>query len=281
MWTKHEPYQWPDMTGKIMCENMITTDTEGLAELGSIHGQSNGKSWMGGMYKDETVQCVRNGDPSAVPASEKLLANFEELVPLSQAWQNTLSVTGGGVNVPVALTGNPHCMIRRRRVASAVGPLSILVDLTSSAAIPADKVRKRGVAILALTRLLSNVRPVEVYVISALGGYSNSKRNSIATRLDTSPLDLARAAHLISHTSISRCLGYGILQGLLNADNGWGFGSFGVHSKTGKQAYTAMLAPANDVLFVPPIFMTDPLIENPVKWIQERITEYAGDMLAA
>ena len=264
-------------------DNLAICDLPGFVEFaGKVTGYkrtSSNSSWYGGMLFDQSLECVRKGDLAGVPASDKFLAAFENLIPVSRAWRTYDSVVGGSVNVPAFLAGQPLSMRQRRRVLIETAPLCVMADLTSSAGISADNVRKRGCAILALVRLLSAIRPVELWAVIALG--VRGQRDSVCVRLDTAPLDLARAAHVLTHPSVSRCLGYGSLHQAFNAGGQWGYGDIDKHRKCAADTYREHLCPGSDALFVPPVFLTDDSINAPEKWLRDMIARYGGMPAAA
>jgi hypothetical protein len=101
--------------------------------------------------------------------------------------------------VPQYLAGNPYSMRLKRRHATATAPLSVFVELVASAGINAETCLKRGVAMLALVRMLTNLRPVELWAVIAMG--RQNSRSSLCVRLDTAPLDLKRAIHVTNRCS--------------------------------------------------------------------------------
>ena len=118
---------------------------------------------------------------AGVAASDKLLAEMEALVPVSQSWRTFNSVIGMCPNVPQYLAGNPYNMRLKRRCATATAPLSIFVELVASAGIDARTCLKRGAAMLALVRMLANLRPVELWCVIAIG--QRNSRSSLCVRL--------------------------------------------------------------------------------------------------
>jgi hypothetical protein len=189
-------------------ENFVLCDLPGFAEFaGRVPGEKRSESdqrkdWYGGMSFDRSIEAVRSGDMTGVAASDRLLAEKESLVPVSKSWRTLDSVIGMCPNVPQYLAGNPYNMRLKQRCATATAPLSIFVELVASAGISAQTCLKRGSAMLALVRMLANLRPVELWCVVAIG--QRNSRSSLCVRLDTAPLDLARAAHVLTHPSVFR-----------------------------------------------------------------------------
>jgi hypothetical protein len=193
-------------------ENFVVCDLPGFADFAErlprarrVAGTGR-TQWWGGMSYDQSVAALRHGDESGVAASDRLLNDMEALVPVSRSWRTINSVTGMSPNVPHYLAGNPYNMRLKRRSTSVTAPLAIFVELVASAGIDAQTCLKRGAAMLALVRTLANLRPVELWCVIAVG--QRNSRSSLCVRLETAPLDLARSAHVFTHPSVFRALGY-------------------------------------------------------------------------
>ena len=232
--------------------------------------KESGERWVGSTYEDFEKK-VMTGDESLVEGSEEFLSKIEDQVPMSRGWRNVDDVVGAVPNVPAFLAGHPQCMRRRERTMRDTAPLAIYMDLTSSAGISERDVQKRGVVLLALTRLLVEHRPVELWVGTSLGG--NSRSGTVAWRIDTAPLDLARAAFHISATVMSRGFGYGLCQHLQNTGGSWPFGSYDKHYQTAKDRL-AVVFPGQEILYIPPIMLGDEMTKDPVGWIKRTMTSY-------
>jgi hypothetical protein len=197
-------------------ENFVLCDLPGFAEFAArLPSEKRAahevrKDWYGGMTYERSLEAVRSGDSAGVVASDKLPGEMESLVPVSQCWRTVDSVVGMCPNVPQYLSGSPYSMRLKRRCATATAPLSVFVELVASAGIDAATCLKRGAAILAMVRMLANLRPVELWCVIAIG--QRNLRSSLCVRLDTAPLDLARAAHMLTHPSVFRALGYKSLE---------------------------------------------------------------------
>jgi hypothetical protein len=269
-------------------ENFVVCDLPGFADYADQLprekrnvGQERAQ-WYGGMTYDQSLAAVRCGDTTGVAASDKLLSELEALVPVSKSWRTFNSVIGMCPNVPQYLAGNPYNMRLKRRCATATAPLSIFVELVASAGIDTQTCLRRGAAMLALVRTLANVRPVELWCVIAIG--QKASRSSLCVRLDTAPLDLARSAHVFTHPSIFRALGYKSLdhEFYRNGWNGsWAFGDHGLHVGTAAESYRRLLRPGSDVLFIPPVHVKDLYLTHPAQWLRSMIAQHGGVELEA
>lgn len=258
-------------------------DMAGFAELAdTVTGYHRSRvtarnAWTGGKAYSTAVDQVRNGDLAGVAASEALLDKLETEQFVSPVWRNRLDVVGGAPCVPAYLSGHPMAMRRRERVRTEQGPLTIIVSMSLSAAIEVDDMRKRGATLLALVRLLSANRPVEVWTAICLGGYSHGSH--VLTRLDTAPLDLARAAHMLTCPSVTRGIGYGIC-GEMKDGSKWPHGNFEAYQQTARELYSGVIGTNSEVLYVGAAHSKDPTVRNPVQWLKETLAQYGGATLA-
>jgi len=263
-------------------ENFVLLDLPGFAEfadrlpIGKRNDTRN--QWYGGMSFDQSIEAVRRGDMAGVAASDRFLAEMESLLPVSKSWRTLDSVTGMCPNVPQYLAGNPYNMRLKRRRATSTAPLSVFVELVTSAGVNAQTCLKRGAAMLALVRMLANLRPVELWCVIAIG--QRFSRSSLCVRLDTAPLDLGRAAHVLTHPSVFRALGYKSLEHEFYMPTGWegdwAFGDHALHVRTAAESYKRVLDPGSDVLFIPPVHVNDLYLTEPAKWLRAMIAQHGG-----
>jgi hypothetical protein len=246
-----------------------------------------GDSWSGGVAYATFKQRASTGDNALVLESDKHLALIEDQVPMARGWRNVDDVVGAVPNVPAFLAGHPQCMRRRQRAMRDTAPLAIYMDLTSSAGIDAKDVQKRGIVLLALTRLLVEHRPVELWVGTGMGSsfsHRNGSKSISATvcwRIDTAPLDLARAAFHISSTAMARGFGYEMVHGELDMPHGhWPFGNHALHCRTAEARLKEVFA-GQELLYIPPIYWGDPMTQDPVAWVKRVLARYVGEEEAA
>jgi hypothetical protein len=241
------------------------------ANVGAFRGH-------GGDWEGDTVSSFRSkaavGDNSLVEESERFLAEIEDQVPMSRGWRNVDDVVGAVPNVPAFLAGHPQCMRRRERAARDNAPLAIYMDLTSSGGIDASDVARRGVVLLALCRMLVEHRAVELWVGASLGGWSRGGSGTVAWRIDTTPLDLARAAYHIGATAMSRLFGYKLNQSLNRTGGAWPFNNYDLHVRTAEERLRRIMDHGGDLLYIPGIYLTDPMTRDPIGWLKRTMQQY-------
>lgn len=242
----------------------------------------NEPHWCGGFTGEQSIAACRNGDMTGVPIADKMLGDLESLITFrTRSFRIVDDIAGGVPNVPAYLAGHPNHMRRRERVASEQAPLTVIADLCSSGGISAHDVQKRGAAILALVRLLSESRPVELWAVNELDAQGDGSQCAVAIciKIETSPLDLARAAHVLTSPSVPRALCYGYSQKYHGSHLRWAYGSteyMQLQRDTGAEAFKRIFAPNADCLYVPPVYLNDPCVGNPVQWIKSMVAKHGG-----
>jgi hypothetical protein len=121
-----------------------------------------------------------------------------------------------------------------------------------------------------------------LWCVIAIG--QRNSRSSLCVRLETAPLDLARSAHVFTHPSVFRGLGYKSLDhafygGEWNGD--WAFGDHALHVRTAAESYRRLLRPGSDVLFIPPVHVKDSYLTQPAQWLRSMIAQHGGVQLEA
>lgn len=265
--------------------------TQNHAQNSYLKRASATNSWSGNISGKTAIKYARQGNLASVEASDKLLTEMEQYLNFGVSkFERFNTVAGGAVNVPAYISGAPASMVSRRRTMSEQAPLSIIVDLSTSASIDADQLQARGVAILALVRALAIVRPVTLHVMDAgqFGGYSDGTNANIIA-MDTAPLDLARAAFVLTSPAMARqlCFHASNQQALKrnsgNVANGsiqWPFNDHSWSTRNmGKVAADAI--GAAEYLYIAGAFSSDGIIKKPTEWLKEKISEYGAETLNA
>lgn len=243
------------------------------------------KPWYGSLGYTSSLEYSRNGNMDAVAKSDELLSKLESMFPVPTArhvWVD--DVTGGFCNVPAMLAGQPLNMRRKVKRENEAAPLAIVANLLSSSSVDAKDVLNRGIAILALVRVMANVRPVELWVGVSCQGSNVTQSANIYFQIPTTPLDLARAAHLISHPSISRAFGYSLAETHFGTDGciPFAYGA-GLRAEAAQQCFHQTIAHAfphmADILAIPMLYQGDRTLKDPVAWIAEKVAVYSGEQL--
>ena len=162
-------------------------------------------SWLGSTA-EEYATLLRDGDLSAVAASDALLSRIETDLDVSGLRRELVpAVVGPVANVPAYLAGIPESMLAFEQVESDRGEITVLADMFISASFDPSAYRRRGVALLALVRALSIVRPVRLFALVAHERGKN--RHGCVVELPSNPLDLATCGFWLAHVSAFRQFG--------------------------------------------------------------------------
>lgn len=257
-----------------------------LSEMGQFARESNlpkknsgGSWWDLGISTEQAISMCFTGDTSAVEASDALLSKMEEHTNMPSTrsiWYD--DVSGAFPNIPAYIAGQPLNMRQRQKVQIDSAPLAIMVDLSVSGAINAQQVRNRGVAILALTRALSAHRPIELWAMD-LGAADEGRGTPVncvvmATKIETSPLDLSAASYALCHPGFLRQLYFPLESKHHGFIGGWPFNN---NSRALTAHETAVIiAPmfthVAETLCLPGLHVADKSMTDPEAWLRTQLS---------
>lgn len=163
-----------------------------------LTGAAEGGAWYGASPA-QTMKRASEGNPALTDACDRLLDKMESVDFATSRFATVAAVAGGAPCVSAYLAGSPLAMRRRVRLVDDAAPLAVVVDIGVSASVEHDTIQRRGAAALALVRLLSATRPVALWIVTGQQTdiYDDKRNAAFALRLDTAPLDVARAAWLL------------------------------------------------------------------------------------
>ena len=234
----------------------------------------------GGMNFDQGVRAFRDGDLSGVARSDALLQRFESLtMPTSRkAWID--GVAGALPNVQAHLAGVPLAMRRKVRQSDDAAPLCVVIDIGAAAAIEPHEISNRGAAVLALVRILAIRRPVELWAGAILDADNALNASATFCRIDTSPLDLAHAAFILTHpAAIRRVIWGSAMAHGFKAKHPFLAGQN--HAPFTRDLLATAFLHASDLLVMPRIRSGELSATDPTKWIDSQLAIYASDLEAA
>lgn len=258
--------------------NRQAKDTIVVCDVGGFHNAAAPFVTNWGNEHRAHHEKMRTGDQSLVPLSDKYLEKAEQHMFLSRTWGARDGVIGCLPIIPAFLAGSPDSLRRRVRLKKPTGPLAIFLELTGSARLSDDQRLERGAAMLALTRVLHRVRPVELFVCVTYG-YTN-KLNAIVCHIETAPLDIGRAAAMLGETGLSACgFGVSLLSRLDESGHAgsWAYGSPDLERRHSGEIFKRIMHPSADLLFVPAMFGLDANSHNPDKWLRDMLVKYGGE----
>lgn len=231
-----------------------------------------------------------NGETNetTIRESDLLMSKMEQYVVIKGSKFVIIDDVAGAVpNVPAYLAGHPLTMRRRQRVQSEQAPLMMIVDVAPSAGVSQETMRKRGVALLALARVLSIVRPLEIYAGTAIGPAKadNKVMEAVYTKVETAPLDLARACYSLSSSAFARgaCFEYVYNDTNKNLHSKgslrWGFGDVGLQ-RAHELEMAQSIFPGKEIMLVSAQFKDDSYLHDPEAWLKKYLGLYGGEAFA-
>lgn len=260
--------------------------TDGPAAVSPYLTKSDHDDWAGATAAETRARAVA-GNAALTSVCDRLLAQMETATDFATARHATVAAVAGGVPcVPAYLAGSPLSMRRRVRVLDDSAPLSVVVDIGISAAVTHDTIQRRGAAALALVRLLAAVRPVSLWVVTGqrISRYAENKSDAaLAVRLDTAPLDVARAAWLLCAPEAFRRASFAACQTIggdaRGHDVNWLHNDHKRHPELIRDCLPALTG-QSDFLLVPSLitsgktqFDTDKQARD---WVAEQLAQHSG-----
>lgn len=259
------------------------TETAQFAEkwAGSLKGSlSEGFTGAEDLMAPMTaIRTFAQGDLSGVAASEKLLAKMEafDIPTARKQWVN--DVAGAIPDVQAYIAGTPMTMRRKARAMSTAAPIAVVVDTGAAQMISAEQINARGAAVLALVRILSAHRPVELWAGAGLDADSQTNASWTFCRIETAPLDLAHAAFILTHAATLRR----VFWACACAHGFQGHSPYGQGQRHATEAITRQLiAPAfshvQNLIVLPRLTYDAP---EPVQWIRNQLKLHLDGFAAA
>lgn len=247
-------------------------------------------AWLQGRGRtlDQNRAACRDGDLSWMPKAEALLSKLSPQVEVEVPVYHPAPV-GARPHVPNAVLGVPDSMYRRVVDATTTSPVRIVAFLTSSACYSEEEVESRGIAILALAVALSRVRPVSLQIAVTLAcedakSEEDRKQGSLTlVNVDLNATCLSEACPALACVGVARALCFNIAR-----NDGFMYGWAPWVRFSGDRLTDESLARAKQEfglddqdLIIPPIYAGDPLMKDPIKWINERVALYQNQLVEA
>lgn len=253
----------------------FTSPSQLANHAGATKQPEDRRDWTGETLA-ETLRYARHGNPAHVASAEKIIDQIElEIATESTEWVHGLA--GSRPDVPAYLAGQPECMISRRPCQLERAPITVWVDLCTSATIPATAIHQRGAGIIAfIMALIREGRAVQLHAITYSHGIKNDQ-TIVICRLPTNPLDLSAVANALAGGGFPRSLCYGIAR----AENGFNGRSAKKSNWHGSYNYRVAairayalegLAAPGDII-IPGMHGADPR-PAPADWVNARLAEW-------
>lgn len=278
---KHTIANVPDLNGRTIQAYRF----DGPGELADYYAGKGWQArendpWTGSISQADALSACHTGRLDMVAQSDEYLTKFEnvDLATSRHLWRD--SVAGPFANVPAYIAGQPLSMRMRMRDSNASAPLCIVMDTTIGAEYRAEQISKRGSAVLALTRLLAVSRPVELWTLCATDADDNNAFFSLV-RIETAPLDLARAAFCMTHAAFPRMLQYQIGRKLHGYRGNWPFYDYNATRRNLRGLLPPLLPHASEFLAIPGAGNRDPMMSDPETWLRTALSEFGPQISEA
>lgn len=255
---------------------------------------------------------MRNGTLENLDKAQAIVDELTLHVDTSRTqWQ--MDIVGAFPDVPSLLAGVPENMWNMLPDFSDKSPLVVWIGLTSQGNIEQDTLVKRGTALAAFVLAMSNIRQVILRPYVALGGnrfnipdrirsrrgraYSEAEikaRKSpkpddnvdptenlpddgkraiiISWDIQTSPMVLSELMTL-ARPEVTRYFGIEVCEQAFGkvAANDTSFHPYTLQERKMREA----LGVADGDMYLPQITSIDPMINNPVQWVQENVARFS------
>ena len=247
------------------------------------HKDSRAKDFNGNQTFEDAMRGLRSGRPETVAKSDKLLQQMQgDTIELDVPnWEH--AVAGFIPCVPSYLAGSPESMRRPVQTSSDRSPIRVFASVCLSASFKADKIQKRGIALLALCRKLQMARPVELWIFADLhGGDAEDGTGNCAipvVKIETMPLDLTTATYAMTDAGFLRqlCFAWGHQHGF---DGTWAWGSNPIRDGYQERLKQVLKISDNDLL-IAGTHTNDRLASDPVGFINEQVNRLTNQLVAA
>lgn len=237
----------------------------------------------GGLPWPLALKALENGDTTAVYAAEKIMQEMaDQQVFTSGLKLLTSDVVGFMPIVPAVIAGLPECMLNRSisEIEATNTPISIYVQTTVSAGLSHKEIENRGIAILALAMAFANIRPIELYTVSLSDFYGDGEATGSITRIETRPLDLARAAFMLCNVTMARMIGHEVSKAHSRRKNNrtgiphaWGINPMSEQSyELGRE----LIGCSPQDIYISGGYLLDKLmLNNPIQWVKNMIAKHS------
>lgn len=286
----HSPEEYVDFL-----ENPTVAHSH-IDETRSMHKRNYASDWKGKGYED-CVDLMRFGDSSRAILAEKIYDEViaSDIITIGRP-EIVPAVVGTIPNVPAVIAGLPETMLVRdiSDAFSASAPIRMFIDCGISQGVKLPELIKRGVAALAFTMVMKQIRPIELYAVigylptnEPVFGWNDYRKDKaaaiIAVRVETNPLDLARATWILTDPGFARRLAFPVSTYILNdflkcspdTDKNivWAFNSNPTDDKYVNKMREILGLNRQDI-YIKGGYLNDTLMLNqPVKWINKMILE--------
>ncbi|HWG89155.1 MAG TPA: hypothetical protein VN679_15325 [Candidatus Acidoferrales bacterium] len=238
-------------------------------------------------YKESKTYFLHGAGEDELSASRKLLNQIDVAVHGVQGEVWKPQVYGAYPVVADYLAGDPMCMRNKEWDETDVAPVRIILNTAVAAGVEADTIARRAAASAAFAMKLSERRPVELWISTALHNMRLKTDVGFRVKLDM-PMNLSQVVAAYDR-SVSRVLTSPILELLANNDDpnatescdGYSFELNGFNANRGgrhmyMKAFRDYMNLSEDDIVLDAGILTDceAIDRNPVEWVKSMLIKY-------
>lgn len=235
--------------------------------------------WINGEYRGHKTrirQYTQTGMPEILAKAESIMDSLTDCTLESHAFVHSPDVWGQRLAMGEWLAGSPTCFRRKKKVATDVAPMNVYVGQFASCGISTESLINRGIAILALVGKLSQIRPIDLWLVTESKKSYDGPNVTVAIRVETRPLNLSQASFCLGHPMFFRCFTFGYLEFQMGAYHTIP-APYNAKCPKEVQPYKDALEVMESDLYIPGSHLySDPIISNPVEWINTQLAKYAN-----
>lgn len=243
-----------------------------LAGVVKNYTHAGDSTWWGGDSMGTLLDKCLSGEERHIAKAESLIEQLREEIEIPRSTWSP-SAYGAFPDVGSFLAGEIECMRHMQSDPSATTPVRIYFDPTSWAGIDASDLVERGVAALALTMALAQMRPVELWTYSDLDSRGEDLA-LICAQIQTNPLMLSEACFALCNPGYARGLTYGLAEIRMGFEGMWGFGDYDSDPKSRAELMREALKASPDDIIIPGAGERDELIKDPVGFIRRELARH-------
>lgn len=222
---------------------------------------------------DEGHNALTHGSEKNLNSAQAMIDELTLEVPAPRrTWAH--DVQGAFIDAGRLTTGQPDMMYNQQYAPSDRSPLHIYVGITSQWDIDESLLVRRGAALAAFSIAMTNIRPVIITPYVELASWGRPQRMALLSwDISTSPLVLGELM-IISQPEVTRYFGIEacrqVFGPVLEDEDAF-------HPDThNEQKMRKHLNISDGDLYLPSIRTFDPMLQNPVEWINNKVTHYAS-----
>lgn len=270
MRTEHNKHN--DYRAQVNTYNNLSELEATLSQTDKYRNNAGG-GWMGDRLQDALKKTFIGVTPAETKLAQSIMDKINTSFQETERITRVPHVAGSRVRMGAYLAGQPHCMVKRKKMFTDTSPIKVVMETTVAGGLTDEEIQGRGAACAALAVCLSQIRPVELYAAWGLGN-SGQRNNSIGlVRVPTTPLGLAQALAILGTNGFCRNIAFTEIHEVQhNPRGGWAVGY--PNDKERNEVFAKLIGLKDKDIFVPGGMFRDQLLKDPVAWVNAQVAKY-------